>query len=69
MQPVVAMAATLVAMVMYVATSSNQGNSLVSCTACQSIQVKHWNCEVSCSEDQGGKISGAEIPIDVLLKG
>ena len=34
-------------MIMFV-KSENNGNTLVNCAACQSVQVQDWSCDVNC---------------------
>ena len=33
--------------------SENNGNTLVNCAACQSVQVQDWSCDVNCQVIKG----------------
>ena len=45
------------------------GNSLVSCMACQAVQVRDWTCDVNCYVTKGssGKFTGGSLEFTVFL--
>ena len=58
----------LVILQLCVSVVESSGNSLVSCMACQAVQVRDWTCDVNCyvTKGSGGKFNGGSLEFTVF---